>query len=104
MLVDDVLQAESIPEAVKRAFWLADPPLCNEQILWREVAARLILDAVGMTPSWEANDDMAHRRVVFEARQWLRDESEDVREVFDLAGVSHDGIAFILLSHRPRTN
>jgi hypothetical protein len=56
--------------------------------LWREVAARLTLDACGYTNFSKADkgEYREHLKAMGEAHQWFRYDLDDVEEVFGLAG------------------
>lgn len=77
---------DNLLEPVLRAFKLVDPPSCPEETLWREVALRMTLDALGFTGT--TDDATAHDKLVRESRIWFKvNPDEDAQTVFDLAGI-----------------
>lgn len=74
-----------IPERVRRAFYQAIVSTSAEQVLWREAAARHVLDAFEITGC----DELA---VIEEARTWFRDCYDDVVLLFEFAGVDHEPV------------
>ena len=54
---------------IKIAFRRAPPPTCGEEALWRAVASRATLDALGFSGY---GDILKHNRVVQNARNWFR--------------------------------
>jgi len=90
-----IARQDDLPEAIKRAFTrtVGRAKSC-EQMMWREVAARMVLDAYGLTPEtvrvYDGMDRFRYARyrtAVLSARAWFRDSGEDVEQVFDMAGV-----------------
>lgn len=84
-------------EPVARFFFRAERATCPEQSLWREVAARAVLDAIGITPPLRNNKSELERgAVIQEAQAWLlRDET--ALFVFSIAGVPYDSVRRALL-------
>ena len=90
-----IARQDTLPEDIKRPFLRAvGRAKSTEQMLWREVAARMVLDAFGLTPETTTIYDgmdrfryARYRRAVLAARAWFRDSGEDVEQVFDMAGV-----------------
>lgn len=71
--------------AIRRAFSLVDRPETPEVALWREVAARLVLDALGETG---LNGEPAkHNRAVREARLLFRMQPACAEGIFFCAGL-----------------
>lgn len=62
--------------------------------MWREVAARAVLDALGYTG---LNETQPHNRAIVEARHWFQNNRDDVEAVFDLAGIDPDSIVPYLM-------
>jgi hypothetical protein len=90
---------DGVPEPIRRAFTLVEDPSCPEEALWREVATRMVLDALGYTGS---TDDMGtHNKLVREARIWFRMMTRDVGMVFDLAGIDPAPVREYILSMEP---
>lgn len=80
-------------------FWKADAPKSPEENLWREVAARLTLDAIGF--SSVANKSKQERiRAMSEAQGIFRYSPEDAMLVFMAGGVQfqpvHDAVMEII--------
>lgn len=91
---------DSLPEPVQRAFTLVSPPSCPEELLWREVAMRATLDALGHTGT--TDDATAHNKLVREARVWFRMNVEgDAETVFSLAGIDFPPVRKSILSATP---
>lgn len=83
-----------VPGEVKRPFIRSiGHAKSMEQMLWREVAARMTLDALGITPDavrifdgMARSDYKVYARAVTEARVWFR-KRKDPELVFEMAGV-----------------
>lgn len=98
-----------IPSAVRRAFLCAEEPSCPEEALWRERAARMILDALGYTGL--VGKRKKHNDAVRYARRWLRGfyETNDVPEefrdsvtgTFESAGISLEAVVEPILACDP---
>lgn len=97
-LQDDVKGSPLVPDAVKYAFRHADVCTSEEQLLWRLVAARQVLDAVGVT-GYGPSAHRKHMRAIIEAQKWFRDSWDDVRIVFDFAGVPVEGVREIMMEY-----
>lgn len=90
-----VARHETIPAHVKKPFLRSvGRAKTTEQMLWREVAARMVLDAFGITPETTVVYDgidryrfARYRTAVLSARAWFRDSGADVEQVFEMAGV-----------------
>jgi hypothetical protein len=79
-------------------FFAADRPSCGEQVLWREVAARAVLDALGVTPPLRNNRSPYERAtVIAEAQRWFRHHERNVEEVFYMAGMKYEPVQRKLL-------
>lgn len=77
-----------LPFEVRRAFANAPEPEGedrNHVLLWREAAARAIMDALGFTGHTEIDK---HNAVLGEAQRWFKYSPEDVRLTFEYAGLS----------------
>jgi len=83
-----------VPKQISRAFEGSEYDLLPETKLWREVAARAILDSLGYTG---LNEAQPHNKAVIEARHWFQVCPEDVYTVFDLAGIDADSVVPHLL-------
>lgn len=70
MSVRRLLGIKKIPHGIIKPFRNAEEPNSPEEVLWREVAARMILDAMGYTGMTGEPDK--HDEVVKEARRWFR--------------------------------
>lgn len=82
MSVNTLIDADVIPREVKKAFVTASDPESAEVTLWRNVAARMVLDAYGTTA---VKTDFEHGQTIRLARRWLWSRSAD--EVFSMAGI-----------------
>lgn len=72
-------------------FWKAEPPMTREVNLWREVAARLTLDALGFTSV--ANKSKQERvKAMAEAQAMFRYEPGDIGLIFMAGGVAFDPV------------
>lgn len=85
----------AVPPIIKRIFNRAAEPICNEERLWRERAARMTLDALGYTNL--TVKPKLHNEAVRYARLWFRqmfDHPPDLKKVdnviatFDFAGIN----------------
>jgi len=83
-----------VPKQIRRAFEGSEYNLLPETKLWREVAARAILDSLGYTG---LNELQPHNKAVIEARHWFQVRQEDVCTVFDLAGIDPNSVVPYLL-------
>ena len=79
---------DSIPHSVTRAFRNASEPKTSQEVLWREVAARMTLDALGYTGLTGERDK--HDNAVREARRWFKGipYPESPKIVFDYADMT----------------
>jgi hypothetical protein len=87
----DAMGCPLLPEIVRRAFRQAPACMIEEESLWRLVAARAALDAVGVT-GFGPSQMKRHLDAVIDSQKWWRDEWDYVREVFDRANVCVDGV------------
>ena len=72
-------------------FFKAEAAIMVEQVLWREVAARLVLDALGFASV--ANKTPEDRiKAMAEAQAFLRDDEEHAKLVFYAAGIEFDPV------------
>jgi len=74
-----------IPFNIRKCLYNAPEPVTPFDKLWREVAARLILDGLGITG--HHNKPYMHNDAIRSARNWFNLNDPDVYEVFDLAGL-----------------
>lgn len=90
---EDVTAGECplVPSVVKYAFKHAPAVQSEEQLLWRLVAARAVLDCVGVT-GFGPSQHKKHMAAVIDAQKWFRSQWDYVRQVFDRAGVEVDGV------------
>lgn len=94
--VETLLKSDPIPEAIKHSFRRTVGRMqSGEEVLWREVSARMTLDAFGITPEctrvfdgMSAYKFSCYRKVVMEARNWFlsRFEAADAEQVFERWG------------------
>lgn len=80
-----------VPSVVQYAFKHSPPVQSEEQLLWRLVAARAVLDCVGVT-GFGPSQHKKHLAAVVDSQKWFRDSWDRVRQVFDWAGVEVDGV------------
>jgi len=111
LAVEIIARHESLPEDVKTPFLRSvGRAKSTEQMLWREVAARMVLDAFGITPeTTTVYDGMEYYRykryekTVNNARAWFRNSGADVEQVFEMAVVDLGPILGALNELRPLT-
>lgn len=83
---------------VAKFFFQAERPLCPEQAVWREVAARAVLDALGVTPPLRNNKSELERgAVIREAQSWFRS-GDDAPLVFRLAELPFESVRNAVLN------
>lgn len=94
-------QISTVPAPIKKAFRTAEDPLCGEERLWRERAARMTLDALGHTNLTVKPHD--HNAAVRYARRWFRGmiNTDGAPETFDAAGVVFGPIRTAVLATSP---
>lgn len=89
MSVRRLSNIDKIPITIRKAFRNAPEPREWEETVWREVAARMVLDALGYTGlgSEPEENDAAIR----DAKRWFRGipNPEDPIMVFDYANMEH---------------
>jgi hypothetical protein len=79
-------------------FFKAEKAMAPEQILWREVAARAVLDALGFTPPLRNNKSPYERgATITEAQRWFRHDGEYMRSIFEMAGIPHEPVRAAVL-------
>ncbi len=97
-----VKNGRAIPTWVAPAaahFFRAEKPLCPDQVLWREVAARAVLDALGFTPPLRDNKSTGERYItIIGAQNWFRKDDENVTAVFNMAGMQPGPVVSSVLS------
>ncbi len=87
-LYQRILLVNKVPERVRRTFGGLPPVKLDEELLFRDVCARAVLDAVGVTGAADARD---HNDIVRLARTWLRFGSNK-DDFFDHAGLDMDAV------------
>lgn len=100
---------KEVPYAVRRAFRCADEPHSVEERLWRERAARMVLDAVGLTCL--IGKRKKHNDAVGYARRWLKgfydtpdtppELWDSARGTFDAGGINYEAVAGPILATKP---
>lgn len=87
MSVSRLCKVPVISDSIKKAFLCADVCQSAEDALWRAVAARAVLDAVGYPG---ISDPEKWNKVVREARLWFRfsDDNKTLQSVFVMAGIN----------------
>lgn len=95
-----LVECKDVPESARRAFGIAARPNSAEESLWRDVAARMVLDACGYTNFSKADkgDYREHLKVMGEAHNWFRNDASEVEEVFDMANVDHEPVMRAILT------
>lgn len=84
-----------VPSVVKYAFKFAPAILCEEQLLWRLVAARAVLDACGVT-GFGPSQQKKHVAAIIDSQRWFHRYWDDATLVFEAAGVEVDGIREVM--------
>lgn len=89
-----LVECEDVPFKAREAFGTAPRPRTSEETLWREVAARMTLDACGYTNFSKADkgEYREHLKTMAEAHLWFRYDTADVALTFDLANVPHEPV------------
>lgn len=104
-----LIMIPSVPFPIKKAFRLADEPICGEERLWRERAARMTLDALGHTNL--TVKPHRHNDAVRYARRWFRGffsyhpdakYVDNVEATFECAGVDFEIIKKYVLQVDPK--
>jgi hypothetical protein len=95
--VERLLSSFRVPDSIKKSFIHASHTSIKERLLFQNVAARAILDALGMT----GLEEPAHGEAARLARQWFKHFPADVEMIFDLADIPSDGIWTQLQPKRP---
>jgi hypothetical protein len=86
LLAERMSANPDIPFEIRKTFANAEEPSgpnCEIIIMWREVVARAIMDALGYTGQTEPDK---HNAILREAQWWFK-YSPDLQEVFDFAGI-----------------
>lgn len=77
-----------VPIEVRRAFAQTTDPKPGEETLWREVIARMVLDALGITGMQSSLYE--HNTLVRDARIWWSPRGDTDRKLsFDLASIEN---------------
>lgn len=95
LATETLLKQSTVPMEIKHAFRRTVGFMqSSEQMLWREVAARMTLDALGITPEaitvfegMEKANYKRFERTVLDARAWFERKQRDSELVFELSGV-----------------
>lgn len=100
---------EEVPYSIRRAFLGAEEPSTPEELLWRERAARMVLDALGLTGL--VGKRKKHSDAVQYARRWFRgiyDSPELPQELrdsaigtFESAGINYGAVVGPVLDATP---
>lgn len=88
---DTSIESPIVPSVVKYTFRHAPQPTSEEQLLWRLVAARAVLDACGVT-GYGPSMLKRHIAAIIDSQRWFRQSWDDARLVFDQAGVEIEGV------------
>lgn len=97
VVTDDDVPVPTWVAPVAIPFYKAERPVSKEQALWRGVAARMVLDALGFTNTLGKGRN-EHIKTIADAQQWFRYDDADVEEVFYLAGVPKEPVLAALFS------
>lgn len=87
MSISRLCKVSVISDSIKRAFLCTDIYQSAEDTLWKAVAARAVLDAVGYPGT---SDPEKWNKAVREARLWFRysDDNKTLQSVFAMAGLN----------------
>lgn len=94
--MQSILTMPRIPMNVRSVFARPGLPNCGEERLFREIAARAVLDALGTTSPAETTD---HAELVVQARIWLFGDVDCVGECFELGGLDLQAVRIALIGH-----
>lgn len=108
LTVEALVKNPTIPAVVRSAFSrTVGYAQSSEHMMWREVAARLTLDAFGIVPGLMGNPESMTQdaftrcnRVVRAARRWFNTDP-DSELVFDMAGVEIEPVARLVRTLPP---
>lgn len=76
---------QEVPVEVRRAFRDSVSSQPDDARLFQEIAARAVLDAIGLTGEFDPQD---HDRAMFKARTWIKF-GQTAEEFFDYAGINY---------------
>lgn len=102
-IAERIAVSPDMPFGVRKAFANAgEPPeWCRPWVLlWRECAARAVMDALGFTGQTEVDK---HNTIMLEAQRWFKYNYDDMREVFEMAEVSLEITRESVLENLPLT-
>ncbi len=98
MSVKALISVASIPAEIREAFIRAPETENPYEALWRDVAARVVLDSYGFTLV-KNPQSREHIDAIREARRWFR-KGDDAATVFDLGNMEPGTvIAAVLRDH-----
>jgi hypothetical protein len=92
-----------MPFNVRKAFNNAGEPEGWSRpwvLMWRECAARAVMDALGYTGQTEIDK---HNAIMLEAQRWFKYAHDDMREVFELAEVPLEITRVAVIENFPLT-
>lgn len=95
-----LVECKVIPFEVRKAFGVSGIDKTPERLLWRDVAARLTLDAYGIT-GMSRKDKSEYRELLLaigEAQSWFRNDFDEVKLVFALANVEMEPVRSAVMS------
>lgn len=95
-----LVECKIIPFEVRKAFGVSGIDKTPERLLWRDVAARLTLDAYGIT-GMSRKDKSEYRELLLaigEAQAWFRNDYDEVKLVFALANVEMESVRSAVLA------
>lgn len=83
MLSDRLTMMSDVPTEIRRAFREREEPTSAEQMLFQEICARAVADALGHASPSEPGP---RRHIINDAREWIEN-GENVEEFFLIAGI-----------------
>lgn len=101
MTTRKLIACEEVPFALRQMFHGAPPVTCGEEILWREFAARTVMDALGHTGITEKKKWLSHQKTIRAARLWLRADQDLGAQLFEFAGLDFYAIRMEVLRTAP---
>ena len=99
MAANKVMNDESLPFEIRRAFYYVNEDDEPEYNLWLEVAARVLLDAIGSTG---LTDPSHHNDAVREARNWWIIAGDDMEIVAEYCRIDLKKLKPMVLKIKPK--
>ncbi len=104
-LAERLASHPDMPFGVRKCFATAGEPTGwtrNWTLLWREVVARAVMDALGFTGHVAEPDK--HLNAMIDAQRWFRYSREDISQVFELADLPLEICRESVISNLPLTH